>query len=172
VSLVYRLLYLVGFTPWDTDEVSAELSALIEGDEALPPGGALDIGCGTGTQAAYLARHGWRVTAIDVVERPLRHARERADAEGVHVNWIRADVTRLEDLGLSDDFTLLFDRGCFHGLDPSERSSYARGVTSLAPAGTTLLMLAFAPNRVRVGPAGVSEAEIAAEFSDWTVASV
>ena len=58
MSLMYRLMYRVGFTPWDTDQVPKELSTLIEGAGALPHGRALDIGCGTGTQAVYMARSG------------------------------------------------------------------------------------------------------------------
>ena len=55
MSLLYRVMYRIGFTPWDTGQVPPELSALIEGAGALPAGRALDIGCGTGTQAMYLA---------------------------------------------------------------------------------------------------------------------
>ena len=77
MSLASRLMYLVGFTPWDRDEIPEALSTLVDGGDALPPGRALDIGCGTGTQAVYLARHGWQVTAIEVVERALSRARTR-----------------------------------------------------------------------------------------------
>jgi hypothetical protein len=49
MSLIYRALYRIGFTPWDTDAVGAELGSLIEGRDRLAPGRALDIGCGTGT---------------------------------------------------------------------------------------------------------------------------
>src|SRR5436190_14432172 len=116
MSLVYRLLYLVGFTPWDSGKVPDELIQLVEGDEALTPGRALDIGCGTGTQSVYLAGKGWEVTGIDAVEKPLRQARARATAADVSVQWVRADVTRLPELGLAPGYTLFFDRGCFHGL--------------------------------------------------------
>lgn len=99
MSLAYRLMYRVGFLPWDTGEVPPELTALVDGDQALPAGSALDIGCGTGTQAVYLASRGWQVSAIDVVEQPLRRARERAAAAGVSVEWIKADVTQPQDSG-------------------------------------------------------------------------
>jgi 2-polyprenyl-3-methyl-5-hydroxy-6-metoxy-1,4-benzoquinol methylase len=80
MSLVYRIMYRVGFTPWDTREVPPELRALVEGADALDPGSAIDIGCGTGTQSLYLAAHGWRVTGIDDLEQPLRRARARSAA--------------------------------------------------------------------------------------------
>jgi SAM-dependent methyltransferase len=171
MSLVYRLLYRIGFTPWDTGKVPVALSALIEGPDALPAGEALDIGCGTGTQSVYLASQGWRVTGIDTVDRPLARARVRAEAAGVTVRWIRGDVARLRDAGLTSGFTLLFDRGCFHGLGESARAACAAGLTELAAPGATLLVMACAPNRFPAGPAGADESEIVARFTGWRLAS-
>jgi len=172
MSLMYRLMYRVGFTPWDTDQVPKELSALIEGAGALPHGRALDIGCGTGTQAVYMARSGWEVTAVDAVPRPLSRARARADEAGVSVDWILADAARLHRLDLTPGFTLVFDRGCFHGLDESQRGAYAAAVDELAAPGATLLMMAFAPNRVVAAPAGLEQSELVGRFPEWELASV
>jgi len=171
MSLMYRLMYRVGFTPWDTDQVPKELSTLIEGAGALPHGRALDIGCGTGTQAVYMARSGWEVTAVDAVPRPLSRARARADEAGVSVDWILADAARLHRLGLTPGFTLVFDRGCFHGLDESQRGAYAAAVDELAAPGATLLMMAFAPNRVVAAPAGLEQSELVGRFPEWELAS-
>jgi SAM-dependent methyltransferase len=171
MSLMYRLMYRVGFTPWDTDQVPKELSALIEGAGALPHGRALDIGCGTGTQAVYMARSGWEVTAVDAVPRPLSRARARADEAGVSVDWILADAARLHRLDLTPGFTLVFDRGCFHGLDESQRGAYAAAVDELAAPGATLLMMAFAPNRVVAAPAGLEQSELVGRFPEWELAS-
>jgi SAM-dependent methyltransferase len=171
VSLTYRIMYRIGFTPWDTDQVPPELSGLIEGPEALPAGRALDVGCGTGTQAVYLASHGWEVTAIDAVPRPLARARARAEAAGVKVDWILADVARIERLELARGFTLVFDRGCFHGLDDDQRAAYSAAVTNLAGPAATLLIMAFAPNRVPVGPAGVEQSELIGRFARWRLVS-
>ena len=171
MSLIYRVMYRVGFTPWDTGQVPQELSALVEGAGALTAGRALDIGCGTGTQAMYLARHGWRVTAIDAVERPLQRARARARAGGVTtVEWIKADVASLGGLGLEPGFTLVFDRGCFHGLGDEQRAAYAAGATALAAPRANLLMMAFAPSRMLGAPAGVDQTEIVARFDGWELA--
>ena len=172
MSLLYRVMYRIGFTPWDTGHVPPELSALVEGTDALPAGRVLDIGCGTGTQAMYLAGIGWHVTAIDAVDRPLARARARADAAGVNVDWLKADVAELGALGLEPGFTLAFDRGCFHGLRDGERAAYAAGVTALAAPGASLLMMAFGPNRVPAAPAGVEQTEIVARFDGWDLVSV
>jgi SAM-dependent methyltransferase len=171
MSLVYQIMYLIGFTPWDRGEVPAELSELIEGPDGPAAGRSLDLGCGTGTQAVYMARHGWQVTAVDAVERPLRRARARGASEGVAVDWRRGDVTRLEDLKLAPGFTLFFDRGCYHGLGEPERTAYSASVSALAARGATLLMMAMGRNSVRVGPAGAEESEIVAGFAGWELRS-
>ena len=171
MSLIYRLMYRIGFTPWDNGQVPVELRAVVDGSGALPAGRALDIGCGTGTQAMYLARNGWRVTAIDDIEQALARARARAQGAGVTtVDWIKADVTELGRLGLEPGFTLVFDRGCFHGLRDDQRAGYAAGATALAAPGATLLMMAFGPSRMLGAPAGVDEAEIVARFAAWELA--
>ncbi len=171
MPLMYRLMYRVGFTPWDTGEVPGELRTLVEGPESLAPARALDIGCGTGSQAVYLARHGWQVSAVDAVRRPLARARARAEAEGVSVEWIEGDVARLADLGLAAGFRLVFDRGCLHGLSDDERAAYAEAVTALAEPGATLLIMAFAPNRVLAAPAGLEQSELEGRFADWGLIS-
>jgi SAM-dependent methyltransferase len=173
MSFRYRLLYRVGFTPWDQDHVPAELSALVEGPTAFAPGRALDVGCGTGTQAVCLAEHGWQVTGVDAVERALARARRRAEEKGVEVRWVIGDVASLSTLGLGDGFNFVFDRGCFHDLPVVSREGYVRGVSELAAPGATLLLLAFARRERGIGPSGASEEEIRRGFGQgWELVSV
>lgn len=173
VSFRYRVLYRVGFTPWDQDHVAAELSTLVEGPVALAPGRALDVGCGIGTQAVYLAERGWRVTGVDAVQRALARARRRAEEKGVEVRWMAGDVASLSTLGLDSGFDLVHDRGCFHDLPGAAREDYVRGVGELAAPGATLLLLAFARRERGIGPSGASEEEIQRRFGpDWELVSV
>jgi SAM-dependent methyltransferase len=58
----------------------------------LSPGRALDVGCGEGADAIWLARRGWTVTAIDISDVALSRAREAAEAEGVDVEWLCGDA--------------------------------------------------------------------------------
>ena len=167
VSWRYRLMYRVGFVPWDTGRVGAELEAVTA---ELPPGRALDLGCGTGTQAVHLASHGWTVTGVDAVPRALRAARARAEREGVTVEWVRADVGRLDRAGIAAGFSLVHDRGCFHGLDDEARAGWAHGVTGLASPGATLLLMCFEPNR-GVGPAGADREEVERRLPEWELIS-
>ena len=62
--LSYALAYRTGRTPWDTGVTPPELVDLIQGADALTSGSALDMGCGTGTNVAYLADRGWTATGV------------------------------------------------------------------------------------------------------------
>ena len=59
---------------------------------SLTPGRALDVGCGEGADAIWLARHGWTVTAIDISEVAVTRAREAAERAGAAVEWVRGDA--------------------------------------------------------------------------------
>lgn len=60
--------------------------------EGLAPGRALDVGCGEGADAIWLAQRGWDVTAVDVSVVAVGRARAAAEAAGVAVTWIADDV--------------------------------------------------------------------------------
>ena len=163
----YQISYILGFKPWDRGVIPRELVALVEGPDALAPGKAIDIGCGTGTQAIYLARHGWRVTAVDIVDRALHTAQRKAYAAGVSVEWKRGDVARLGEVAGEDTFDLLFDQGCFHGLPDAARDGYAEGASSIASQGAHFLCAAFAPRPRGPLPRGMGRDEIEARLAAW-----
>jgi len=58
-QLLFRILYGIGFTPWDGHPQSAMVRELVEGTDRQPPGSALDVGCGTGNTSIYLVQYGW-----------------------------------------------------------------------------------------------------------------
>ncbi|MGJ6964393.1 class I SAM-dependent methyltransferase [Streptosporangium sp. G11] len=66
-------------------------AVLVAEATGLPPGRALDVGCGEGSDALWLARHGWHVTAVDISETALRRAAARDVTD--RVTWARADPT-------------------------------------------------------------------------------
>ncbi|BCX03344.1 MAG: type 11 methyltransferase [Candidatus Roseilinea sp.] len=142
--------------PWDTGVSPPELLAFIE---AHPPGRALDLGCGTGTNVVTLARHGWRVTGVDFAVQAILAARRKARAAGVQADLRLGDVTRLNDL--TGPFDLILDIGCFHGLPVGSRPAYARNVKRLlAPDGTFLLYVMFKDD-ARSKRSGIFEADLA-----------
>lgn len=158
MSIGYRVMYLLRFTPWDR-VLPDELVDIIAGPNALPPGRALDMGSGKGRKAIYMARHSWQVTGVENVPRALEEARRLAVAADVMVDFRQGDVTRLEDLHLEPRYTLVFDFGCYHGLNGRQRDAYGRGVNSVAAPSATLLVMGFTKALPPV-PSGISEADL------------
>ncbi len=167
----YSILYRLGITPWEHNEAPEQLKNLIE-EWAMPVGRALDVGCGTGSDALYLAEQGWKVTAVDGVEQALSKARARARTAGVEVKWVQGDACRLEQLGIGESFDLVLDRGCFHDFTDDQRDRYARGVSAVTSPGAVLLMFAFQPRRRGLGPRGVTGEELLRHLGqDWELLS-
>jgi SAM-dependent methyltransferase len=177
MSVGYRLLYAVGFTPWeqiaDLPLVTAQVSALFDREEAgrKPPyGPVLDLGCGSGIWGVALAKRGWQVTGVDIVPKALRRARERAREAGVDMRLIEGDVTKLDAAGVGSDFPFLLDLGLFHDeLSDAQRERMGREVSKVAAPGATLLMVAWAPGRRGPLPRGASRTDIESAYPAWDV---
>jgi SAM-dependent methyltransferase len=170
-TLLYQAFYRIGFTPWDGHELSPTLRELIEGPGALPVGTAIDIGCGTGDSAIYLAQHGWQVTGVDVSAKALEKAAAKAAAEHVHVDFRRADATRLRSAGIGNACTLILDSGCLHGMSDDARDRYVAELGAVAAPQTRLLIFAFTPGG-QTGVRGIDHGEIARRFTpQWELVS-
>jgi methyl halide transferase len=148
---------------WDTGRPSSHLKRLVE-DKTLQPGRVVELGCGTGVNAVYLAEQGFQVTAIDVAPTALELARKRATEAGVDVNWIQADVLAPPPLG---DFDLIFDRGCYHGVRRQDPSRYVEVVKELCRPGGRILILAGNANEAgeHYGPPRVDERDLVNDFA-------
>jgi SAM-dependent methyltransferase len=170
-QLLFRTFYRLGFVPWDGHPLAKSLQDLVEGDGALGPGAALDLGCGTGDSSIYLAKNGWRVTGVDFVARAVDKARAKAEANKVAVNFVRADVTRLSSGGIGSTFGLIVDNGCLHGMSPDDRDAYVREVTAVAAPDARLLLVEFVPGGT-YGVPGIDPDEVKRRFAaDWTLLS-
>ena len=176
MSPAYRILYRVGFTPWEqmvrSMPIVEQISALFAREEAgrQPPyGQALDLGCGSGIWAVKLAARGWQVTGVEFVPKALRGARERAQEAGVEMRLIEGDVTSLRATSVGSGFRFLLDFGLFHGLTDEQREAMGREVSGVAAPGATMLMLAWAPGRRRLLPRGASRGDIEAAYPAWKV---
>lgn len=161
----WAALYRIGFTPWDAFTRDADLIELIEGPDRLPPGRALDIGCGRGRNSIYLASHGWDVTGVDLVQKALTAARRRAAAAGHSIRFLAGDVMDPDGLGIGAGYNLLVDFGCFHSLSPRQRIAYAEAVTRLAAPDALLWMWSFG-SRDSAGKE-VPPGQVAAGFPGW-----
>lgn len=168
--LLFRVFYALGFTPWDGHPLSTKLRELVEGTDT-PPASALDVGCGTGDTAIYLAQHGWQVTGADFTPKALDKARAKASSAGATVDFVHADVTHLRQAGINGPFQLIVDNGCFHGMSAADRDLYVREISAAAAPGARLLMIAFKPGG-GPGPAGVDQPEIERRFTPaWALLS-
>ena len=163
-------LYRTGVSrSWDREIPPPAVISLCEGDSRLAPGRALDLGCGTGTSAVFLATHGWDVVGIDFVDRALSKARERAISASVNVTFKVGDVTRLPELALGA-FDLVLDVGCLHSLPSSERGAFVRGVSEACRRGGLFVLMTFVPSRFRplIGaPHGLAKNEIDDLFTEF-----
>jgi len=128
----YRFTYRHGSPRWDSAEPHPELKELVAG---RPPGRALDLGCGTGTDAIYVAQQGWDVVGVDFVPEAIETATQRASVAGSSPRFVVGDVTQLRHAGVDGPFDLVLDTGCFHGIAAGLRGSYAAEVAAVAAPG-------------------------------------
>jgi cyclopropane fatty-acyl-phospholipid synthase-like methyltransferase len=131
--------YRDGETPWDLPLPPPEILALAE---ELPPGRALDLGCGPGRACIYLAQHGWRCDGVDFVPEAIALANERAAQAGVadRVRFTVGSVIRPGDMNAPYD--LAIDVGCMHNLRGSDLDSYASEVARLVRPGGRYVLFA------------------------------
>ena len=172
----YRLAYAIGFHPWEDlaehPPFAETLLGLVARDEngAGPPyGSALDLGTGSGVWGVQLAKRGWTVTGVDLVEKALHRARDRAERAEVEISLVQADVTNLRQADVGSDFRLVVDTGTFHGLDQSQRLAMGREVSAVCADDATVLLDCFTPRRRGPLPRGASRAEVERAFPDWEV---
>ena len=122
---------------WDTPWSSPELAGYLAGAVELPRT-ALDLGCGTGGDAVYLAERGIATTGLDISPVALEHAATRAERSGVDVTWLVGDVLDLPVADASID--LATDRGCLHHVPHEDQATYACEVARILRPGGRLLV--------------------------------
>lgn len=168
-SLLRRLQFEYwyhGQPRWDTGISPPELLEFIQ---VHPPGRAIDIGCGTGTNVITLARAGWRVTGIDFAPRAIWLAGQKIEAAGVSAGLIVEDATRLRHV--NGPFDLALDIGCFHGLPQDGQSKYLSQLDRiLAPRGFWLMYGFFRPETEHA-QTGLVEADLDRIPTHWSLVS-
>lgn len=152
--------------PWYHAELDPDLAQALD-DYEIPPGYALDLGTGPGTQAVALNLRGFGVTATDLSETAVRKAEELALRQPVEqplpIDWRVDDILNSQ---LDKQFDLIFDRGCFHVLPPEQRPHYVSTVKHLLkPQGYFFLKCFSRLQPGEVGPYRFTQAEIATLFA-------
>lgn len=163
-SLFYRFAYGFGKPRWDTAEPQPELRDVVKD---LRPGRALDLGCGTGANAIYLASCGWEVVGVDFVPKAVSAARAKALAVDSSATFVVGDVTDLSAAEVDGAFDLVMDIGCYHALPERLRASYAREVIGTTRPGADLYLAGISnpPATWRLlGARGVTASELVDRF--------
>ena len=127
----------------------------------LKPGRSLDVGCGTGTNATYLARNGFEAHGLDISKVAIRKAIAKARDLGVRCDFRVMDFLNIEAISkLPITFDVILDLGCFHSLSNQERLKYRESLGYVSKRGTIYLLWCFLRgSRWSFGPPGVDEDE-------------
>ncbi len=147
--------------PWDDPNPPPEIEILAA---QLPPGRALDLGCGYGRVAIYLARLGWSVDAIDFIPKAIEIARQRAMDAGMseRAKFHISSAAALDFL--SPPYDLAIDIGCMHSFSEEAVIAYSREVMRLVRSGGVYILFAHLRNEDEMdetdGPRGIREATI------------
>lgn len=154
-----------GELPWDSGIRSRELARVLK-EKGIAPCRAVELGCGTGTNAVFLAEQGFEVTAIDLSPTAIDLARKRAESAGVQVQFFAADLADLK-LDLKP-FDFIFDRGCFHCVRQDNLEGFRETLKKLSQPGTRYLLLTGNANEQNEheGPPRLHEHEIRADLED------
>ena len=109
---------------------------LVREVDGLEPGHALDLGCGTGANAIWLAERGWRVTGVDWADAAIIIARASARAKGVDVAFVVADITEWSPPSQLD---LVASTFALPRAGDQRDQALAKAVAAVAPGGTLLV---------------------------------
>ena len=135
-----------------------ELATLLRSGK-VPVGSALELGCGRGANACYLAAQGFAVTAADISATAVEAARRAAAGRGLTVDFRIADLAADPDLGGTYDF--LFDRGAYHAVRLADAHAFLRLLAKVSRTGTRYLCLCGnSRERCVSGPPVVTEEEL------------
>ena len=125
---------------WELHAHAPSVAHSLRSGWLVPGMEVLDIGCGLGFNAAWLAQHNFNVLAIDVSKTVIAKAR-RLHPTCENLEFLTLDVTARGKL--QRQFDAVVDRGCFHGISPKLHRDYVRNLEFwLKPDGVALIMMA------------------------------
>jgi len=133
------------FSPnWRVSEIPIEIREIVENNWFQPGATVLDIGCGSGEIAAWLAENSFEVLGIDYSSAAIEIAINQYGESSEQLEFKTVDIC--QPLAISSKYEALIDRGCLHGIPETFASVFAENVASCAAPGAKFLLL-FATNK-------------------------
>jgi SAM-dependent methyltransferase len=166
----FEWAYRNGVPPWDIGRPQPAIVRLAE--QGMIAGDVLDVGCGTGENALYLASRGLGVVGVDAAPTAIEQAQAKARLQGSGATFVAADALGLEGLGRM--FDVAVDCGLFHTFSDADRIRFERSLHRALRADGRYVLLCFNEHQPgELGPRRVTQAEIRATFATgWTVDSI
>jgi SAM-dependent methyltransferase len=156
-----------GRPPWDIGRPQREFVCLEESGEIS--GDILDVGCGTGENALYLAGRCHDVWGVDAVPAAIETSRKKAEERGLAATFLVKDALHLHEIGRT--FDTVIDSGLFHTLSDHDRPLFVWNLSRVLVPGGSYFMLAFSElEPAGYGPRRITQKEIRDTFSDgWRI---
>ncbi len=171
--LLLDIWYRFGKPPWMIDQAQPDLIATAEKGEIRGPT-VLDVGCGSGDNAIYLASRGFEVTGVDFSAKAISIAKQKAANAKVAVTFLTLDALKIGTL--DKRFDTVIDFGLFHNLGDADRRRYVRALSEVCVSNGQFLMLCLGdeageyPVYPKRYPPTVSQDDIRASFSEgWKI---
>jgi SAM-dependent methyltransferase len=166
----FEWAYRNGVPPWDIGRAQPTIVGLAE--QGLIAGDVIDVGCGTGENALYLASRGLGVVGVDAAPTAIAQAQEKERRRATGATFVVADALGLEGLGRT--FDVAIDCGLFHTFSDADRVRFERSLHGTLRASGRYFLLCFNEHQPgELGPRRVTQAEIRATFATgWTVDSI
>ncbi|MEE8059143.1 MAG: class I SAM-dependent methyltransferase [Pseudomonadales bacterium] len=171
-DLFFELWYKLGKPPWVIDKAQPSLISAVS-DGAIFGKTVLDVGCGTGDNAVYLASRSLSVTGVDLSPKAISIAKQKARKAAIDATFITWDAFNLGTL--AKKFDTVLDFGLFHNIGDKNRERYIRSLHDVCANKGKLLLLCFSDkgDKVqsgRIGPRLISQDEIRASFAEgWQI---
>jgi len=130
-----------GQLPWELGRPRPVLVRLFERGEVAAKGKALDVCCGLGTNAVFLAKSGFDTTGLDISRTAVAAAKTKARQAGVKIRFLVGNAVELPFADGEFDFVL--DMGCFHHIVPEDREKFVKGISRVLKKGGHYFMICF-----------------------------